>query len=78
MNESLLAVEIIGIFTVAFVILTPILCWVLPHHFSTPWKQHYLSFLGLFLAHHKDIDGIQFTKGGHVALFCGHLKVQKK
>ncbi len=36
MNESLLAVEIIGIFTVAFVILTPILCWVLPHHFSTP------------------------------------------
>ncbi len=34
MNEGLLAVEIIGIFTVAFIILTPILYWVLPHHFS--------------------------------------------
>lgn len=32
MAEQLLAFEIIGIFTLAFIILTPILYWVLPYH----------------------------------------------
>jgi hypothetical protein len=31
MTDGLLALQIIGVVTIAVIILTPILCWVLPH-----------------------------------------------
>ncbi|AFY38791.1 hypothetical protein Lepto7376_2517 [[Leptolyngbya] sp. PCC 7376] len=33
MTDGLLVLEIIGVVTVACIVLAPIFCWVLPHHF---------------------------------------------